>query len=495
MSVPRQPARVRARRRRRRAPLVQQPRGDRDADGAARRASPSRRRGAGCERAMDDTGEDRKYAIVVEGHAEPVGFTALYGLVSPDRPGAGGADRRRRARQGGRPPRRGADDRQGLRRVRRPPRLRAHPRLQRGRQAGRRPASAGGTRGRCAGTCPATASWPTARSGACLPDEFRAAAADLLSERRGAELLADGGAAAAGPEFFRSAEFLAAEGVTHTLRISPTGRRAAGPAGRPRGPRSRRSATRARPTATRASSAPQGVPLDPAEIDWSATGLVSIFVRHRLGGEPPLRGATERNEVQIADPALPRKSRPSDRQQIRRNAERGYEVRRVAGPGEPPTPSARGFLAAYEQTMRRAGAAQRYFFGAEYFDAHPRLRGTAGCSWRWSPAGRSPRARSPPAATGCCTTTSAAPPTSTCGDSPMKNVVAAIVDFGEELGLPLNLGGGMRRRATPWRSSSAASPTAPSRFTPQRSSATRRPTSASAAGATRAAFFPAYRAP
>ena len=32
------------------------------------------------ERATDDSGEDRKYAIVVEGHDEPVGFTALYGL-------------------------------------------------------------------------------------------------------------------------------------------------------------------------------------------------------------------------------------------------------------------------------------------------------------------------------------------------------------------------------------------------------------------------------
>ena len=31
-------------------------------------------------RAMDDSGEDRKYAIVVEGYGEPVGFTALYGL-------------------------------------------------------------------------------------------------------------------------------------------------------------------------------------------------------------------------------------------------------------------------------------------------------------------------------------------------------------------------------------------------------------------------------
>src|SRR5262245_57648229 len=29
---------------------------------------------------MDDSGDDRKYAVLVEGHAEPVGFTALYGL-------------------------------------------------------------------------------------------------------------------------------------------------------------------------------------------------------------------------------------------------------------------------------------------------------------------------------------------------------------------------------------------------------------------------------
>jgi RimJ/RimL family protein N-acetyltransferase len=31
-------------------------------------------------RAMNDSDGDRKYAILVEGHAEPVGFTALYGL-------------------------------------------------------------------------------------------------------------------------------------------------------------------------------------------------------------------------------------------------------------------------------------------------------------------------------------------------------------------------------------------------------------------------------
>jgi RimJ/RimL family protein N-acetyltransferase len=40
-------------------------------------------------RAMDDGGEDRKYAIVVEGHPEPVGFTALYGLFRQTAPELG----------------------------------------------------------------------------------------------------------------------------------------------------------------------------------------------------------------------------------------------------------------------------------------------------------------------------------------------------------------------------------------------------------------------
>jgi ribosomal-protein-alanine N-acetyltransferase len=40
-------------------------------------------------RAMDDSGEDRKYAIVVEGHEEPIGFTALYGLFRQTAPELG----------------------------------------------------------------------------------------------------------------------------------------------------------------------------------------------------------------------------------------------------------------------------------------------------------------------------------------------------------------------------------------------------------------------
>jgi RimJ/RimL family protein N-acetyltransferase len=40
-------------------------------------------------RAIDNSGEDRKYAIVVEGYEEPVGFTALYGLFRQTAPELG----------------------------------------------------------------------------------------------------------------------------------------------------------------------------------------------------------------------------------------------------------------------------------------------------------------------------------------------------------------------------------------------------------------------
>ena len=41
------------------------------------------------ERAMEDSGEDRKYAIVVPDREEPVGFTALYGLFRQTAPELG----------------------------------------------------------------------------------------------------------------------------------------------------------------------------------------------------------------------------------------------------------------------------------------------------------------------------------------------------------------------------------------------------------------------
>jgi len=44
---------------------------------------------AWARRAIDDSGEDRKFAIVVEGYDEPVGFTALYGLFRQTAPELG----------------------------------------------------------------------------------------------------------------------------------------------------------------------------------------------------------------------------------------------------------------------------------------------------------------------------------------------------------------------------------------------------------------------
>jgi len=276
-----------------------------------------------------------------------------------------------------------------------------------------------------------------------------------------AELIADGGAAASDEEFFRSRRFLDAEGVTHSLRIEAGGsetkgvellaplvvreipgtdlRDAVSPYGYP-GFATCRDADWSFDH-TRVGSNDQS-PLDPAEVDWSATGLVSLFVRHTLG-EPPLAETSERNLVQIADPALPRKSRGSDRNQVNRNRRAGYEVRLVAGP-ETSEGQRAGFLAAYEQTMRRTGATERYFFGAAYFDRlleSPR-------SWlalAHAPGGEVAAASLLVRSDGFLHYYLSGSADPWLRDSPMKNVVSALVDLSIEQGLPLNLGGGMTR--------------------------------------------------
>ena len=87
--------------------------------------------------AVEADGEDRKWAIEVEGLDEPVGFTALYGLFRQTAPELGRADRRQPGRPRGRPRGRASDRREGVRGVRRPSRLRPDPVLQRSRQEGR----------------------------------------------------------------------------------------------------------------------------------------------------------------------------------------------------------------------------------------------------------------------------------------------------------------------------------------------------------------------
>jgi hypothetical protein len=281
-----------------------------------------------------------------------------------------------------------------------------------------------------------------------------------------AELIADRGEGAESEEFFRSPPFLDAEGVTHTLRIE-TGdaellaplivreipgtheRDAISPYGYPGlvAKNSVRDGSRGESRRSLPAVAPAGLPpappaLDPKKIDWSPTGLVSVFVRHTLG-DPPLAAAAERNVVQIADPGLPSKSRSSDRNQINRNRRAGYAVELVRGPETTATQRA-GLLSVYEQTMRRASAGERYFFAAAYFD---RLL-ESDCSWlalATAPAGELAAASLTVRSDDFLHYYLSGSADAHLRASPMKNVLAALIELSAEQGLPLNLGGGLSR--------------------------------------------------
>jgi Acetyltransferase (GNAT) domain len=324
----------------------------------------------------------------------------------------------------------------------------------------------------------------------------------VSGDRASAELIADRGAAAESDEFFRSRPFLDAEGVTHTLRIEAGGIELPAPL-----------VVREIPGADGLDAiSPYGYPglcsvdcsidppirgkrllqaLDPTSVDWSETGLVSLFIRHTLG-KPPLAGAAERNVVQISDPALAPKSRSSDRNQINKNRRRGYEVSLVPGPETSPVQRG-GFLSAYEQTMHRTAATERYFFGAAYFD---RLFESdhAWLAVATAPAGEIAAASLTVRSDGFLHYYLSGSADAHLRDSPMKNVLAALVELSGELGLPLNLGGGISpgdrleefkrgfaNREQPWHTSEIVC----NREAYDRLSAGHDPT----------AFFPVYRAP
>ena len=195
--------------------------------------------------------------------------------------------------------------------------------------------------------------------------------------------------------------------------------------------------------------------------------------------------------VQIADPELPPKSRMSDRQQVRKNLRRGYQLRLVPGP-ETSAADRAGFLAAYEETMRRAGASERYFFGAAYFE---RIL-ESDLTWlalAISPEGAVAAGSIAARSDGFLHYYLSGSADSHLRDSPMKNIVSALVELSAELGLPLNLGGGISRgdrleefkrgfanRELAWRTSEiVCDPTAYERLS---------------AGHEAGEFFPAYRA-
>jgi hypothetical protein len=252
-----------------------------------------------------------------------------------------------------------------------------------------------------------------------------------------AELHADGGASAAGDDFFRSREFLAAEGATHTL--------AAGPALIP-------VIVREIPDANGLADAisPYGYPgatieggADPLEasaVDWSPTGLVSLFLRDRVGGVPAFAGGTERSVVQVHDPARRRELRSRLAQQIRSNERAGWAV--TATPGPRTTDEARlTFHALYQQTMRRTEAAERYFFGSPYFDGV--LAGEGTWLLEASARGRTGAGAIAVRSDGLLHYYLGGTADASLDASPFKNVLAAMLDLADELAIPLNLGGGL----------------------------------------------------
>jgi hypothetical protein len=266
---------------------------------------------------------------------------------------------------------------------------------------------------------------------------------ELTADPLRAGLIADRGEAAETADFFRSRAFYEAEGVTHTLRIEGAGlaialamlRRqipgtelwdAISPYGYPG-------------AAVRGDA---GSPPDSAGVEWSGTGLVSVFARERLGAEPCLAGATPRSVVQVHDPARPRSLRSRFGEQIRRNRKLGYRVEVLEGP-QTSVEQRASFHAVYTETMIRANAAERYLFEPEYFGA---ILGFERC---WLVLGRSPEGAT---AAGAIAGLSddllhyylGGTADAHLDDSPFKNVVETMIELAGELGVPLNLGGGVR---------------------------------------------------
>lgn len=258
-----------------------------------------------------------------------------------------------------------------------------------------------------------------------------------------AELIEDRGEAASGPDFFRSPAFLEAEDTTHSLRIAGDDADLLAPV-----------LVREIPNSDRTDAiSPYGYPglwdgrpdgaspVDPAEVDFTATGLVTVFLRHALGVPVPLAGASPRNVCLISDPSLPRKSRMSDRQQIRKNLKNGYELDISAGP-ETKHKERAGFLAAYTETMHRTNAAERYFFDSAYFDRILGVDGTWLVTAR-APDGGIAAASIAVLSDGLLHYYLSGTADAYLRDSAMKNVLETMISFGDETGLAVNLGGGI----------------------------------------------------
>lgn len=184
-----------------------------------------------------------------------------------------------------------------------------------------------------------------------------------------------------------------------------------------------------------------GGPVDADAAGLADSGLVSAFVRDRLGEPLAFSAATDRSIVLLSDPTSPRKSRMSDRQQIRKNEAAGYEVNRTAGPASGERDLER-FLAVYTETMRVVAAADHYFFDADYF----RTLLASPLTWLIDvsgPVGDCAAAALTVISDGFLHYYLSGTSDEHRRRAPSKNLIVAATDFAEELGLPLNLGGGL----------------------------------------------------
>lgn len=180
---------------------------------------------------------------------------------------------------------------------------------------------------------------------------------------------------------------------------------------------------------------------EPTGIDWSATGLVSLFARERLAGPAFAGQATERGRVLLHDPSRPREVRSRLAEQIRATERAGYAVEAVPGPESAP-PERAAFHIAYTETMHRTDAGERYFFSPEYLDA------VLGFERSWLVLARGAGEQ---AVAGAIAAVSdghlhyflGGTADTALEDSPFKCVVVRMLDLADELELPLNLGGGL----------------------------------------------------
>ncbi|UJA18774.1 GNAT family N-acetyltransferase [Thermoleophilia bacterium SCSIO 60948] len=181
--------------------------------------------------------------------------------------------------------------------------------------------------------------------------------------------------------------------------------------------------------------------IDVAPAELASSGLVSVFVRERLD-RAALAAAEPRSTVWLHDPALPRRLRPRLASQIRASRRAGWNCEVESGPAVPGEERT-AFGALYRETMARTGASGRYFFDDAYLGAALDFERS------WLLLARSGPGE--PAGAGAIAAVSdgmlhyflGGTAEGAIAESPFRVVVDAMCELAGEVGLPLNLGGGV----------------------------------------------------